>query len=783
MNTIPLSVEEVFADCSADGLRKGGMLLKKRLLSLVIAGSLLLGSVPVFGETDQADPRAEKIFELNGPDADVTWSGGSLIYLNGTLTEAPVPDGETALSIVRENTDLLGIDEDAFLLPGGTYQTPNGTTVYTFREYADGWYVLGSTVKIAVDQENRMTGLFSSLIGAASDEDTVLISAEEAEAIVQEKTASDTSLITADAPSEMVVLPYEEKVDVYAEEVLPDKLAWAVYTTQPEGEFPYKVHYVSLTGEYLYSMDVRSPGDAASKTGYDPFSVFEAMEAGEASQTLTHADGETEEVTFPVMKDRTTGRICLGDLERRIAVADFWSLFFDDSLELTEAGESGEWDDHTLGAYLGYIKAYDYYQTLGYDGPDDLKTPILLVKDFCEEDHRPVDNAAYIGKLYGWQTFATSSLNALWDCMDVILHEYMHGITGSNMSDQVYENDIGAINEGMSDILGELGENRLQGTDITWEVGEDSETTVRNMADPNSTDQPAYVWDSFYAPHSAFPGLATDQGGVHTNSSLLNLLASRLVEEAGMTPDQAVTYWLTVDCFLTPGTGYPEITDQLRFALTDCNMPEYREALDRYIQELRLEETELCEELEPDQVLVELELPETEAFEDPNWVLMVISIDSGTFLDGLLDLSEEEDGKEESKDSGIHTHLSWPEPDNTHKIRLVQEKSDTVFYIFINMSLKERSFQDMDVHGGCIYKEGRWVKLSEDMLENLLVGSDVTKIRPRHIISLFWNMIGSSQDVSGTDHYILNTDGLEEIKLDDDQNAFWGLFSGGEDKK
>ncbi|MBR4603638.1 MAG: hypothetical protein IKO43_02205, partial [Kiritimatiellae bacterium] len=46
-------------------------------------------------------------------------------------------------------------------------------------------------------------------------------------------------------------------------------------------------------------------------------------------------------------------------------------------------------------------------------GGDGLGTPIMVLKDFCDKEHNPQDNAAYAGYFYGWQMFLSSSANDL----------------------------------------------------------------------------------------------------------------------------------------------------------------------------------------------------------------------------------------------------------------------------------------------------------------------------------------------------------------------------------
>ena len=57
-----------------------------------------------------------------------------------------------------------------------------------------------------------------------------------------------------------------------------------------------------------------------------------------------------------------------------------------------------------------------------------------------------------------------------------------------------------------------------------------------------------------------------DRGGVHINSSLLNLTAARLTMDYGMPPETAKVYWLTVASCMTPDMDYPQLAELLKYA-------------------------------------------------------------------------------------------------------------------------------------------------------------------------------------------------------------------------
>ncbi|MGX8706498.1 MAG: M4 family metallopeptidase, partial [bacterium] len=402
---------------------------------------------------------------------------------------------------------------------------------------------------------------------------------------------------------------------------------------------PYLAHYVTMDGEYLYSLPTIMPGDEAGAAGFDSAYVFEFMEPAEYTGTVTWSDGSEHEITVELMRDSRTGMYYMGNIKRRIAVADCWEVLYNKGHVVLEASKDNtDWDTATLISMYNYCRAWDYYDAIGWRGADGMETPILVLKDFCYKDHTPVDNAAYAGKYYGWQMFLSSSGNDLWQCLDVLAHEFTHCVTGSVMTYNAYKNDFGAINEAMSDIQGNICEMLNNDTeDTTWELGEHSSTPVRNMSDPHKYSQPEYTWDLYYKPHVKEPTEINDRGGVHSNSSLLNRLAYLLCAEGGMTLEDARAFWFAVDCAMVPGTDHAQLSELMPWVMKLLGMDNHLEALDAAIDAVKLRSDDMPESFGPNRTLVELTLPDQEQFTDGNWGMVVLSVN----LEGLMQRLED----------------------------------------------------------------------------------------------------------------------------------------------
>ena len=236
-----------------------------------------------------------------------------------------------------------------------------------------------------------------------------------------------------------IVLPVDRVLDIEADEI-DSRYVWAVYTTNPSAsvsgtDLPYLAHYVTQGGEYLYNLPTILPGDAAGSAGYDASYVFEFMEPVDYTGYVDYSDGTEHEISVTLMRDTRTGMYYLGNIEHRIVVADCWEFLYNGGHVVLEySPDNLEWDQTSLMSLYQYCRAYDYYKAIGWIGADGEETPIIVLKDFCDKDHNPVDNAAYAGKFYGWQTFLSSSVNDFAQCLDVATHEFTHCVTGTVMT-------------------------------------------------------------------------------------------------------------------------------------------------------------------------------------------------------------------------------------------------------------------------------------------------------------------------------------------------------------
>ena len=559
---------------------------KKRLLSILLAAVMSVSVFSAANITASADTTQEEnaiiMQAYNG-------EGVLNTFIGEKLSDEKITTPLDAYNFVLSMKDRIGGDETTELELYSIRQNEDGMTVITFSQQAGSLLVYGAAVKLILDKDDYPIGIVSSIMPNVQIRpiDEWAVDAEQAEQTVM-------ALVKAYEAKDELVEGTTERVIIPLPNTGRYVCSWVVYTYEPNADqdgYVYTAHYVSADGNYLYSIPVSQPGDPDAGTGQSAKAIFDfdAYEKDEMTVSVNWHDGTVKDITVPVLKDSKTGKIYLADAERKILCGDQATYFYHNQIAPLEIQDGV--DPIDASTYYGYIRVYDYYKQVGWEGPDGQGTPSLLLMNYVDMNGEPEFNACYVNKNNGFQIFAWTRVEDFGQCTDVIGHEYTHCVTTNTMMYNLYKNDPGAINEGYSDIMGSLIEIRLDGEgEGSWTLAENA-GTFRSISDPHEYAQPEFAFDTYYAPKPPVPTGMNDQGGVHTNASMLCSLAYKL-HKAGMEPIDQSYFWLNSALVISPQTDYPMMAKILPWVMKQLGYDEYLDTLEQAIEEAKFTVTE-----------------------------------------------------------------------------------------------------------------------------------------------------------------------------------------------
>ena len=223
-------------------------------------------------------------------------------------------------------------------------------------------------------------------------------------------------------------------------------------------------------------------------------------------------------------------------------------------------------DNAALDAHWGAEMTYDYWMTKhnrnSFDGNG------AKIKSYVHYDVN-YDNAYWNGSVMTYGDGSGTYFDALTS-LDVAGHEIGHAVM-SYTADLTYSYESGAMNEGFSDIWGASIEYFAAPNKQTWLIGEDIErraghAALRSMSDPKSEGQPDTYQGTNWATGSS------DNGGVHTNSGVLNYWYYLISEGGTGTNDNGDAYnvsgigidkagqiaYRMISVYLTSGSQYAD---------------------------------------------------------------------------------------------------------------------------------------------------------------------------------------------------------------------------------
>jgi bacillolysin len=180
-------------------------------------------------------------------------------------------------------------------------------------------------------------------------------------------------------------------------------------------------------------------------------------------------------------------------------------------------------DNGALDAHWGAMMTYDYFRNIHSRNSYDDNGAIIRSYVHYASNY---DNAFWNGSVMTYGDGSGTNFDILTS-LDVAGHEIGHAVC-QYTAGLVYQNESGAINEGLSDIWGACIEQYATTGKQTWLIGEDIErrtghVSLRSMSNPNAEGQPdTYGGTNWYSLVGCSPSAGNDYCGVHRNSGVMN---------------------------------------------------------------------------------------------------------------------------------------------------------------------------------------------------------------------------------------------------------------------
>lgn len=465
--------------------------------------------------TDSAPTEQRLLAELAGTSHDLRFErrpeSGTVSFIGGSpsapLTAPAADHGAAAEAFIDRYAPLYGLGADGDeLVETRRLTDPLGGSSVRFEQRWGGVAVLGAEVAVQVAADGRVLSSLGDTIPSPGLATTPTVAATTAAETAVGAIAHERGASSASA-EEPALRIYDPSL--FGTGAAPEAhLAWEVALRGPL--FDWLVLVDAHTGEVLWRLD----------------------RAAHARDRMVcdHANDPSLSRTTCEPSVVTRGE---GDPPRGIADVD--------------------------GAYDLSGAFYDFFSSrFGRDGADGYGGSLRSIVRYCDIVLCPVLTAQWMPgmTIYG-DGFAKE---------DVVAHEFTHEFTATT-SGLYYFGQPGAINESMSDVLGELVDlTDGLGNDsaaVRWRIGEGTPTGPwRNMANPLEFSHPDRMTSPFF-----FDG-NFDNAGVHTNSGVGNKAAS-LITDGGTFNGQAVAglgidkaaylYHLVGLAFLGPTSVYRDL--------------------------------------------------------------------------------------------------------------------------------------------------------------------------------------------------------------------------------
>jgi len=499
-----------------------------------------------------------------------------------------VRSAEDAAAQLKDLADRYGYENALSELTESITNTIGGDSYYRLQQNFQGIPVYGRTVVCATEGNNDVTSITGNIIDIDPSTDLT-------------PSIADSDVITA--ITNYLELQLGDSADGFEFPSLGnDSLCLYVLDDSGKTRLSFKV----TTGIYEFIVDAHNAEILlCTPTVFETTSTVDGYAASDTKK----------ENSFPIEK-RGEYYYVLSDPTKKITVYTFNGRvskednnFFKNRSTIVESTDNifGNTEaeialEYEKGVQLlqNVIKIQDFFSSLGFSS---LNMPVnLFYNDGLEN--------ALGGTVDGCGTISMGETIGV-NHVDVIAHEYTHFVSRVQVH-WIGSCENGALNEAISDIMGEIIESKVTGNEIDWMLG-----TYRNIQEPYLLKNPV-VYKGVDWKETEKPTEDNDSGYVHNNSTVISHAAYLMwygdddKAKAIATDDLAELWYRAMlmmpsDCTFLECRHLVEIAAQSMKQLSATQIKSISEAFDTVgIRSTDPEETELTYRLKPNSSLAVL---------------------------------------------------------------------------------------------------------------------------------------------------------------------------------
>lgn len=421
---------------------------------------------------------------------------GDFNSITGKFTDILVTDEQSAIAAAQEAASQMGLGNAADELTVNNVSTVGDLTYYRLQQNYDGIHVYGKSIVLVVDSQNQVISVTSNLVDI---EDTI-----KKTNVSQENIESNVRKYLIDA-------------NIINEETIFNLFGFDNYVVCFDEESVFLAYKLNVF------------------MGNSPISFYEVVVNAESGEIFALTQTINEETVDCFNSDRTImvngnfdedlNQFQLYDIDRELLIYSYNNTSSDsptaehtfitsDNEVFGDTSEESALEQNKGVTLLKNIsEIYDFYNTTfnesGYGAM------YCYYNDAYDSGGNALGGNATVanGETVGY--LSMGSVTGV-ECLDTMAHEYTHMVSRKlvawvNISAWAETTDEpGAINEGYSDIFGEIIEASINNGNPDWEHGD------RIIHDPMSQGYPASVGDKKYKKFNSTEGT---KWGMHTTGS------------------------------------------------------------------------------------------------------------------------------------------------------------------------------------------------------------------------------------------------------------------------